>query len=179
MQENELERIIDLEALGVTFQDKPLIVGGLAMEYYGLRRHGDVDFIVSNRDYQTLRAKYPDYRKDLWADFGISINGFELFRSIYRFDYDHYRRGAIEFRRYRMVAVDMLFRMKVFAMDAGEKHRADVELLKKYYQRFENPAYASILTAHVDRYLAVPGGLILNGPYDDDLMAEPASSPHP
>jgi hypothetical protein len=171
MQEKDLDAIIDLSALGLTFRDKPLIVGGLAMEYYGLRPHGDdIDFIVSDRDYRTARAQYPEYRKDIWADFGISVKGFELFRSIYRLDYGHYCRGSVEFARLRMVPVDTLFRMKVFALDAGEKHRADVELLKKYYQRFENPAYAAVLNAHADRYLAVPGGLILNGPYDDDLL---------
>lgn len=170
MQEKDIDAIIDFSKIGIVFQDKPLIVGGLAMEYHGVRKHGDdIDFIVSNRDYKTLRSKYPHDRKDMWGDFGIKANGFEMFRSIYRFDYDHYCLGSIEFTRYKIVSLDMLFRMKVFAMDADEKHQKDVQLLKQQYEKlFQNKTYKAYLDAHVDRYLAVPGGTILNGDYDDD-----------
>lgn len=42
--------------------------GGLAMEYYGLRKCGnDIDFIISNQDYQILSLKYPDYKVDYWG----------------------------------------------------------------------------------------------------------------
>ena len=95
MEEAELERIIDLPKLGYEFLDKPVIVGGLAMEYYGLRKHGDdVDFIVTERDYQRLKVKFPENRKDVWGDFGILVNGFEMFRSIYKFDHAHYSLGG-------------------------------------------------------------------------------------
>jgi hypothetical protein len=90
LDELELEAMIDIEKLGYEFLDKPVIVGGLAMEYYGLRKHGDdIDFIVTNRDYQRLKGKFPDHRKDVWGDFGILVNRFELFRSIYKFDHAH------------------------------------------------------------------------------------------
>jgi hypothetical protein len=170
VQEKDIDAIIDFSKIGIVFQDKPLIVGGLAMEYHGARKHGDdVDFIVSNRDYKTLRLKYPHNRKDMWGDFGIKVNGFEMFRSIYRFDYDHYCQNCVEFTRYKIVSLDMLFRMKVFAMDADEKHRKDVDLLKQQYEKLsQNKTYKAYLDAHVDRYLAVPNGTILNGDYDDD-----------
>jgi len=43
--------LIELNKLDVYFEDKPIVIGGMAMEYYGLRKHGnDIDFIVSNRD---------------------------------------------------------------------------------------------------------------------------------
>lgn len=32
-----IDSAIDFSVLGVNFEDKPIIVGGLAMEYYGLR----------------------------------------------------------------------------------------------------------------------------------------------
>jgi hypothetical protein len=113
VQEKDIDAIIDFSKIGIVFQDKPPIAGGLAMEYHGARKHGDdIDFIVS---------------------------------------------------------LDMLFRMKVFAMDADEKHRKDVDLLKQQYEKlFQNKTYKAYLDAHVDRYLAVPGGTILNGDYDDD-----------
>ncbi len=72
MNERELESTIDIQRLGYAFLDKPVIVGGLAMEYYGLRKHGDdIDFIVTDRDYQRLKVKFPDHRKDVWGDFGF------------------------------------------------------------------------------------------------------------
>ena len=58
MDELELETTINIQKLGYQFLDKPVVVGGLAMEYYGLRTHGDdVDFIVTDRDYQRSHSE--------------------------------------------------------------------------------------------------------------------------
>ena len=168
LDELELETTIHVEKLGYEFLDKPVIVGGLAMEYYGLRKHGDdIDFIVTDRDYQRLKVKFPDYRKDVWGDFGILVNGFELFRSIYKFDHAHYSQGAIEFTNYKMISIDMLFRMKVFALGVAAKHDCDVELLKGYYQRFQNPEYRSYLDRHIERYTFSETGIFFGIGYDD------------
>jgi len=46
---------IDLGNLNYKFKKKPLLVGGKAMEYYGLRKAGeDIDFIVTKKDYNKL-----------------------------------------------------------------------------------------------------------------------------
>ena len=170
MNELELEAIIDIHRLGYEFLDTPVIVGGLAMEYYGLRKHGDdIDFIVTDRDYQRLKARFPNNRKDVWGDFGILVNGFELFRSIYKFDHAHYSLGAIEMTNYKVVNIDMLFRMKVFAMGVAQKHDQDVQLLKGYYQRFQNPEYQKYLDRHVERYLSVENGILFGISYDDEV----------
>ena len=170
LDELELETTIHVEKLGYKFLDKPVIVGGLAMEYYGLRKHGDdIDFIVSDRDYQRLKVKFPDNRKDVWGDFGILVNGFELFRSIYKFDHAHYSQAAIEFTNYKMISIDMLFRMKVFALGVAAKHDCDVELLKGYYQRFQNPEYRSYLDKHIERYTSSETGIFLGIGYDDKI----------
>ena len=43
---------IDLGNLNYNFKKKQLLVGGKAMEFYGLRKAGeDIDFIVSKEDY--------------------------------------------------------------------------------------------------------------------------------
>ena len=168
MEEAELEQTINIEKLGYKFLDKPVIFGGLAMEYYGLRKHGDdVDFIVTNRDYQKLKAQFPHNRKDIWGDFGIQVNGFELFRSVYRLDHAHYSLGAIELRHYYVVSIDMLFRMKAFALGVAPKHDADFQLLKSYYQRFENPEYRDYLQRHIERYTSSPDGIFVGISYDD------------
>ena len=170
MNELELESTIDIQKLGYEFMDKPVIVGGLAMEYYGLRSHGDdIDFIVTNRDYQGLKAKFPDHRKDVWGDFGFLINGFELFRSIFKFDHAHYSLGAIELANYKVVNIDMLFRMKVFALGVAAKHDRDVELLKDYYKRFQNRKYQEYLDRHVDRYVSSKDGIFVGIHYDEEV----------
>jgi len=170
MEETELEKIIDLPRLDYEFLDKPVIVGGLAMEYYGLRKHGDdIDFIVTERDYQRLKVRFPDHRKDVWGDFGILVNGFELFRSIYKFDHSHYSLGARELTHYKMVGLDMLFRMKVFALGVADKHDADVQLLKEYYQQFQNERYRSYLDRHIERYTSSENGIFFDIHYDDEL----------
>lgn len=170
MDELQLETTVDIRKLGYEFLDKPVIVGGLAMEYYGLRKHGDdIDFIVTDRDYQRLKDKFPDNRKDVWGDFGILVNGFELFRSIYKFDHAHYSLGAIELTNYKIVSIEMLFRMKVFAIGVAEKHETDVKLLKEYYQRFQNREYQSYLDRHIVRYTSSENGIFFGISYDDKI----------
>ena len=170
MDELELEETINISKLGYEFLDKPVIVGGLAMEYYGLRKHGDdIDFIVTDRDYQRLKVRFPDHRKDVWGDFGILVHGFEMFRSIYKFDHAHYSMGAIALTNYKIIHIDMLFRMKVFAMGVAQKHDCDVQLLKAYYQQFQNPVYRDYLDRHIDRYLSSENGIFLGINYDDEL----------
>jgi hypothetical protein len=170
LDELELETTIHIHKLGYEFLDKPVIVGGLAMEYYGLRKHGDdVDFIVTDRDYQRLKVKFPNNRKDVWGDFGILVNGFELFRSIYKFDHAHYSLGAIELTNYKIVSIDMLFRMKVFALGVAPKHDSDVQLLKEYYQRFQNREYQNYLDRHIDRYISSENGIFFGISYDDQI----------
>jgi hypothetical protein len=169
MDELVLETTINIQKLGYKFLDKPVIVGGLAMEYYGLRKHGDdVDFIVTDRDYQKLKVLFPNNRKDVWGDFGILVDGFELFRSIYRFDHAHYSLGAIELTSYKIVSIDMLFRMKAFAIGVGQKHDSDVQLLKEYYQQFQNREYREYLDRHIDRYVSSENGIFIGVSYDDN-----------
>ena len=166
MEKNDLLEIIDLNKLDIVFNDKPIIVGGMAMEYYGIRNHGDdIDFIVSNCDYLKLETRYRNYRKDMWGDFGVKINEYELFRSMWKFDYNFFDNGSLEFEQYKIISIDMLLRMKVFAMDAEEKHKKDVELLKEYFMKFQNKEWNDYMNKNIDRYLKTENGLIINGEY--------------
>ena len=166
MDKSEILEIIDLNKLEISFLDKPIIVGGMAMEYYGMRKHGeDIDFIVSNRDYLQLETKYRNFRKDMWGDFGIKVNEYELFRSMWKFDYKYFNNGVIEFDEYKIISIDMLFRMKVFAIDSEEKHKKDVELIKYFFMQFQNKEWNNYMNENINRYLKVENGLIINGDY--------------
>lgn len=161
---------VDLSFLEITFSSKPLIVGGLAMEYYGLRKKGkDIDFIIKNSDYETLANKYPNNRKDKWGDLFVSFNYYEFLRSIFRFDYNFFSDGAVECEKCRVISIEKLFFMKVLAFDNQPevpKHKQDYRLVFDYFLKmFQNKDYATNANKHIDDYLSAPDGTICNSNY--------------
>ena len=79
------------------FTQKPILIGGMAMEYYGLRKSGaDIDLVICDEDYQALALTDPDNRKDIWGDLGVVIEPFEIWRCIMLLDYDFYIKDAID-----------------------------------------------------------------------------------
>ena len=63
---------IDFRPLNYRFHKKPLMIGGKTMEYYGLRKAGaDIDFVISERDYQDLVIQYPEQTRDIFGDMGM------------------------------------------------------------------------------------------------------------
>lgn len=165
--EPDILRDIDahLKELGVPFATKPLVFGGAAMEYYGLRKRGhDIDFIVSFEDYDTALRLYPGGKKDLWGDWGVVAGEFELFRTVWKLDLGYLSEGALEFPQYRVIGLDRLLLMKALAMSSDEKNKADFGLVLKHilglHQRQDAVAF---MNAHVQNYLDSPDGFV----YDD------------
>ncbi|MCR4264131.1 MAG: hypothetical protein NUV98_05450 [Candidatus Roizmanbacteria bacterium] len=125
---------IDLSPIGLNFEDKPLVVGGKAMEYYGLRKSGlDIDLVVSKRDFRSLLKKDTLSLKDLYADLGIVIDEFEIWKTIYGYDYEYLSRDAISLDTVLMISIEKLLLMKACAVHI-EKYRKDTELISKYIQ---------------------------------------------
>lgn len=167
-----IDASIDLSSLGITFTSKPLIIGGLAMEYYGMRKAGsDVDFIIANEDYKTLAAKYPNSRKDKWGDLGVSIERYELLRSIFRLDYDFYSEGAVEYEEYKVISFEKLLFMKVLAFDNQpeiERYTNDYRLIMQCcLESFQNKNYIENAEKHMDLYIKVPDGTVYKGDYGE------------
>ncbi len=129
---------IPLEKLAYQFQDKPLLIGGKAMEYYGLRKAGaDIDLVISLRDHANLKRQYPDHVKDLYGDIGICEFGFEIWNQICRYDYEELKVGAIEESSLLIVSLEQLLFLKTLAIKE-EKYYRDVlllvdEILKRKY----------------------------------------------
>jgi hypothetical protein len=120
---------IDLRKLNYTFTKKPLLVGGKAMEYYGLRKSGDdIDFIAYEDDVKNLITRYPDRVKDLWADLGVCPFEFEIWRSILLFKYEDLLEGAVETDHYLIISKTNLLIMKALAMN-NKKYLKDTHLL--------------------------------------------------
>lgn len=132
----------DLSTLKYAFKQKPLIVGGVAMEYYGLRKAGsDVDLIASAEDIAALIKLYPDRVKDLYGDLGVCPGTFEIWKTINLLAYDDLKHDAIELPDYFIIALEKLLLMKAEAMDK-EKYLQDTKLIVKrlldeQYKRYD------------------------------------------
>lgn len=131
---------IDLPPLNYKFRYKPLVIGGVAMEYYDLRKSGlDIDLVIAEEDHKKLKEKYPDHIKDLYGDIGICEFNFEIWNQICTFDYDYLKENAIEEENFLVVSLEKLLFLKALAMEIPKYHR-DLELvvglvLKNAYEK--------------------------------------------
>lgn len=117
---------IDFSVLEFSFTDKPLLIGGKAMEYYGIRKAGDdIDFVASRNDHARLVRQYPDGLQDLYGDIGVVRFGFEIWNTICTFDYDHLKEHAVEKADYLIVSLEKLLFLKTLAKD-DEKCKRDL-----------------------------------------------------
>jgi len=160
-----LEKKLQLNDLH--FSRKPILIGGMAMEYYGMRKSGaDIDLVISDEDYQALAMKNPDKRKDIWGDLGIVIDSFEIWRSIALLDYDFYLKDAIDEGSAFVVSLDRLLFMRVIAMDVN-KYMNDLIMMKEYYYKnFRNQGFLQETDIHKSSYKK-NNGIVFGGKYID------------
>jgi hypothetical protein len=137
----------------------------MAMEYYGLRKSGaDIDLVICDEDYQALALTHPDNRKDIWADLGVVLEPFEIWRSIKLLDYDFYIRDAIDEKIAYVVSLDRLALMRVFAMGVP-KYLDDLNMIKDYYYKaVHNPDFVKVKEKHFALYES-SGGTVWGGKY--------------
>jgi len=137
---------IDLTKLHYPFTSKPLLVGGKAKEYYGIRESGnDTDLIVTKDDYEALAKLYPQNLKDLWGDFGVCVFDFEIWKTICLFDYAYLSEKAVEKDDYLIISLEKLLFLTALAM-GKEKYHKDLELIVKKvleikYKDFDDSKY--------------------------------------
>ncbi|MCL2690225.1 MAG: hypothetical protein FWE57_10335 [Chitinispirillia bacterium] len=158
-----------LEENKLHFTQKPILIGGMAMEYYGIRKSGaDIDLVICDADYQRLSQLHPDNRKDIYGDLGVVIEPFEIWRSIALLDYDFYKAGAIETEKLNMLSWDRLLLTRVFAMGV-EKYMNDLELMKEHcYTNFRNKNFLTESEQHIPSYKKY-NGIVFGGKYEDDM----------
>jgi len=132
---------------GIVFAHKPLLIGGLAMEYYGLRKSGeDIDFVLHRDDHATLKEllekkgliylkgenttgykEVPEF-VDLYGDQGLLVYEFELWTCILRFDYEHLSEKAIEVEHCKVISLEKLLFLKSLAIE-DPKYLKDTKLI--------------------------------------------------
>lgn len=100
---------VNFSLLQYQFIKKPLLVGGKAKEYYGIRKSGkDTDLIISQTDYENLTKHYPKNNADLGGDLGVKVHGFEIWSTICWFDYNFLSEGSIEKESYKIISLEKL-----------------------------------------------------------------------
>lgn len=133
---------IPLHKLNYVFTKKPLLVGGMAMEYYGLRISGkDIDLIADEQDVVALIKMYPDRVKDLYCDLGVCPFEFEIWRSVQLFRYNDLIANAIEEKDYFVISLEKLLLLKSLVMKE-EKYRNDVDLIGKHISDTQAKKYS-------------------------------------
>lgn len=133
---------IVLSEVNYTFHHKPLLIGGKAMEYYGLRKAGDdIDFVMMLEDYEGLKEMYPEpeYQRDIFGDIGVTVGTIECWICICQYDYEFLAEKAIEKEDYLIISLEKLLFLKVLAMNK-RKYRKDVKLIRQKFldDQYEN-----------------------------------------
>lgn len=119
------------EALDYRFKSKPLLIGGAAMEHYGLRKRGvDIDLVVTDKDYQVLAFMHPAFKRDIYGDLGVCKGDYEVWRTIMMFGYDHLSEDAEECNGLLIVSLEKLLFLKALDMNE-EKYFQDLRLIVK------------------------------------------------
>lgn len=148
---------IDLTKLHHTFTKKPLLVGGKAMEYYGLRKAGtDIDLIVPEEDVIALIKQYPDRVKDLVGDLGVCPYEFEIWKTICFYDYDYLVRDANDEGDFLIISEERLLFMKALAMKV-EKYLKDTQLIVEDIIKKQSEQYEMIQKRNREILQLIPG----------------------
>lgn len=153
----EIEKVV--KKLNYSFKKKPILIGGGALEYYGLRKTGhDWDFMISMEDYKALKAKNvhtlntfggTEFDKDgLSVDvdntFSEIIKDLDLAITMFQYRYDFFDSETLEtLGEFKVMSLEHLLLLKALAAsnrdgwDEGyadamiRKQRADVDLILK------------------------------------------------
>jgi len=172
---NDVVKIINEKLLlhDLKFSKTPLVIGGMAMEYYGIRSAGaDIDLIIHDSDYQLLADKFPAKRKDIWGDLGIVIDPFEIWRSIMLFDYDFFSQDAISHDGILIMSLEKLLFSRACATgikteQTKHKYKIDLELIEKhYYEKYTNKEFTVSAELNFAAYNE-NGGIIYGGNYQN------------
>ena len=103
------------------FKKPPLVVGGLAMEYYNIRKAGhDFDYVVSPADWKELKKLHPDKinlfggknEKDVDATINLYKVHVDLISTLFKFKYSYLSKGAINNKNYKIISIDKLLMLK-------------------------------------------------------------------
>ncbi len=132
---------IEIFRIPYKFLDYPLVIGGKAMEYYGLRKAGDdIDLILSERDFDILQEEMPENVGTMDIDHCIRYCNFEMWKSIRYFGYDFYSKQAISLNGFSVISIERLAWLKALYIKE-EKSIRDLRLISEYVMHKQYKQY--------------------------------------
>ena len=137
-----------LKLTNYKFEQKPLVVGGLAMEYYGLRKTvHDYDYVVSKKDWNKLKKIHPEKVLLLGGKKGDEIiymkdKKVDLISTLMLHNYNDLVKGAIDKDKYKIISLENLLFLKTIesVFSGAKKSKRDQKLIvediiKKKYKK--------------------------------------------
>lgn len=145
------EKILEgLSSCEFKFTRPPLVLGGLALEYYGIRETShDYDYMVSAEDWLCLKRLHPDKinlfggktEKDIDATINLEKEKVDLISTLYQHDYDHLSKNAIVEDGYIVISIDNLLFTKTLdaVYNKHDKSKNDQEMIVKHILKVKYP----------------------------------------
>ena len=126
-----------LKLTNYKFEKKPLVVGGLAMEYYGLRKTvHDYDYVVSKKDWNKLKKIHPEKVLLLGGKKGDEIiymkdKKVDLISTLMLHNYNDLVKGAIDKDKYKIISLENLLFLKTIesVFSGAKKSKRDQKLI--------------------------------------------------
>ncbi len=142
------------------------------MEYYGLRSAGaDIDLIVTQKDMVKLLQQYPTYIKDLFADLGICVFGFEIWKTICYLSYQDLLAGAIDAGDFLVISLEKLLLLKSFGIHKP-KYLEDVRLIVAHLVTRQNKQAGKIKLINQDLLKDIPNIHYIEKKDSQDIINE-------
>ena len=145
-----------LSLLEYNFKNKPLVLGGLALEYYGIRKNGhDYDYMVSPEDWKILTKKYPEQvnlfggktEKDIDATLtNFNNTNVDLISTLFQYNYDFLKKDAIDEGKYLVISVENLLFVKTLGavFNNHTKSKNDQEIIVKNIVKTQYPGIKNL-----------------------------------
>jgi len=121
---------VPLHIIDYSFKHKPIVIGGYAMAYYGLRQAGkDVDLVVAKEDFTLMCARFPHRQVEKFDEKGIYYKPFEIWPVFRGYTYWQLRRMSHDEGFFRVISLKMLFTLKMLS---ASDERLDPTIRQKY-----------------------------------------------
>lgn len=145
-----------LSLLEYNFKNKPLVLGGLALEYYGIRKNGhDYDYMVSPEDWKILTKKYPEqvnlFGGKTERDIDATLTNFnntnvDLISTLFQYNYDFLKKDAIDEGKYLVISVENLLFVKTLGavFNNHTKSKNDQEIIVKNIVKTQYPGIKNL-----------------------------------
>ena len=125
------------------FKKPPLVLGGLALEYYGIRKSGhDYDYMVSQNDWKELKKLHPKKinlfggktEDDIDATINLNDVHVDLIKTLFMYNYSYLSKGSINFGDYKIISLEKLLMLKTLGavMNRHKKSINDQNKIIKY-----------------------------------------------